>query len=590
MVRPLVTYYGPRSNAVPKAGVRRWRYCDADLMVHNSWSQEEEARSPVLRVGVMLDSYTVPLWIRRILEEIAAAPFADLVLVIIDASTPPPARRPLRERLRTLGATAFSRYQSFDYRRTRSPFDAFEMTDVSDLLTEAIHVLPVNNPYAHTFHEADIEQIRANQLDVLLRLGFRVVRGEILNCARYGVWSFHHGDNTRYRGGPPLFWELYEGTPISGSVLEILTEDPGAGSVIYRSYSATDLCSLYRNRNAVYWKTAHFVIRCLRDLYTNGFHDLLTQYLDDETQDLGRIYRTPSLLQMARFSGRVAKRSIPSKIRLATSREQWFVALRDKRADAGESMVFMESPSDRFYADPCIVEREGHHFVFIEDYLYSEGRGMISCFEIFEDGSLSTPVRVLEREYHLSYPFVFEQDGQMYMIPESAANRTVELYRATSFPVEWQLERLLLEDVLALDPTLLVHDEKLWLFASVPEEGANVGDELSVFVSDSLSGQWIPHPRNPVVSDIRRARPAGRIFIHGNELVRPGQDSSQTYGYAVVLNRIEALNDTEYREHPISRIEPTWTRRNLATHTYSFDSRYEVLDGRRWRLRLPARR
>ena len=68
---------------------------------------------------------------------------------------------------------------------------------------------------------------------------------------------------------------------------------------------------------------------------------------------------------------------------------------------------------------------------------------MISCAEVLPGGGLG-PVRTcLERDYHFSYPMVFEHDGDVFMVPESALNGTVELYRATRFPHEWTLEKVL---------------------------------------------------------------------------------------------------------------------------------------------------
>lgn len=90
---------------------------------------------------------------------------------------------------------------------------------------------------------------------LIIRFGFRIIRGEVLHTARHGVWSFHHGDNREYRGAPPYFWELYERNPVAGSILQKLTEKLDGGKVLSRSWSSTDLHSLYLTRNAVYWKT-----------------------------------------------------------------------------------------------------------------------------------------------------------------------------------------------------------------------------------------------------------------------------------------------------------------------------------------------
>jgi hypothetical protein len=98
-----------------------------------------------------------------------------------------------------------------------------------------------------------------------------------------------------------------------------------------------------------------------------------------------------------------------------------------------------------------------------------------------------------------------------------------------------------------------------------------------------VRGPWEPHPRNPVVSDVRRARPAGRPFRDESRgLIRPSQDCSGLYGSAVVFNRIEELSETGYRETPIGRLEPGWRHANLGTHTYSASETWEAVDGRIW--------
>ena len=104
-------------------------------------------------------------------------------------------------------------------------------------------------------------------------------------------------------------------------------------------------------------------------------------------------------------------------------------------------------------------------------------------------------------------------------------------------------------------------------------------DELYLFFADAPEGEWQPHPRNPVVSDVRRARPAGRVFARDGELIRPSQDCSIRYGGAVMFNRIVQLTPTDYAEVPAGRMGPGWLRGGLGTHTFNSDSEYEVVDG-----------
>ena len=105
----------------------------------------------------------------------------------------------------------------------------------------------------------------------------------------------------------------------------------------------------------------------------------------------------------------------------------------------------------------------------------------------------------------------------------------------------------------AWDPTLLRHDGRYWLFVTMAAPGVRPSDELCLYSADSLTGPWRPHPRNPIVSDARRARPAGRILADQGHLVRPSQDGSGAYGRRIVLNRIDVLTPDDYEETPVGR-------------------------------------
>ena len=68
-------------------------------------------------------------------------------------------------------------------------------------------------------------RLRIHNLDVAISFGFRILKGRALRIAKHGVWSYHHGDNHINRGGPAGFWEVLEGSPVIGSVLQVLDED-----------------------------------------------------------------------------------------------------------------------------------------------------------------------------------------------------------------------------------------------------------------------------------------------------------------------------------------------------------------------------
>ncbi len=98
------------------------------------------------------------------------------------------------------------------------------------------------------------------------------------------------------------------------------------------------------------------------------------------------------------------------------------------------------------------------------------------------DGRFTEPKAVIRRPYHLSYPFIFEWHGDDYLIPESASNRTIELYRCVRFPDEWEFQHCLMEGISAYDATLVEHQGRWWMFAAVKaREGASTWDELCIF-------------------------------------------------------------------------------------------------------------
>jgi hypothetical protein len=233
---------------------------------------------------------------------------------------------------------------------------------------------------------------------------------------------------------------------------------------------------------------------------------------------------------------------------------------------------------DRYWSDPFVLAKEGRYYVFIEEKIYASGLGRIACLTLDRVGRCLSNQVVLERPYHLSYPFLFEQRGEIFMIPETAANRSIELYRCIHFPDRWEFVKTLMKDVYAVDATLLQHENKFWLFVNVKEEGGSSLNALHLFYADSpFTDEWTPHRGNPVVRDIRSARPAGRIFMQAGKLIRPSQDSSRRYGYALRFNQIQNLNENNYSETAVLTFRPPGGKM-LATHTFNQAGELTVID------------
>jgi hypothetical protein len=551
-------------------------------------STDADSARPPLTVGVLIPSVVVPRWAAEVIEEVVDADFiAPLVVVAPPRET---RRRGRVSRARNASRYALYRaYRSIDARLFRRPRDPFARVDLSSRLAGLRRV---------TLPPEDVrgDALQAEGLDVLLNLAPVGDGSALASSARYGVWTLVHGDRGDTHRDPPMFWEIYEGSPVLGTSLEAITDPLEPPLALCRSYSATDEISLRRNRDPAYWKSARFPVRLLRELHADGWVRIASSPTDGGGARVGA-HPTgsgfPTNAEMVRYMGRVGARAMRRQLRSRTLYEQWFLALRERESPGlprdMQGFRVMDQPRGRSYADPFVVERGGRHYVFFEDFAVDDRKGRISVSELGADG-MSAPQVALETAYHLSYPSVFEWDGEIYMLPETSANRTIELYRAVRFPDTWELARVLMDDVVAVDATLFRHDGLVWLFANMPVAGGKVDDELSLFWSGSLFGEWTPHPRNPVVSDVRCARPAGEIVRLGDRLIRPAQDGSGAYGSAVVFRQIDELTQHDYRESTVARIDADWLSGNRGTHTYNRDSRYEVVDGRRLRPRSMIRR
>jgi hypothetical protein len=241
--------------------------------------------------------------------------------------------------------------------------------------------------------------------------------------------------------------------------------------------------------------------------------------------------------------------------------------------------TYLIPPLGRFWADPFPLKVDGKYYIFFEDYVNELGRAHIAVIEVDENGIVSGPTEVLKHDCHLSYPLVFEWQGDYYMIPELGHRRVVELYRAVSFPYEWRPEKTLLEVSRPLDATVTEVDGIWWMFVNMEEEGVAVNwDELHLYYSDSLFGPWKPHARNPIVSDVRSARPAGKLFWSNDVLYRPSQDSSLRYGYATTINKITELSPVAYNETEVVKILPDWDDNIIGVHTLNFSDDLTVID------------
>jgi hypothetical protein len=292
-----------------------------------------------------------------------------------------------------------------------------------------------------------------------------------------------------------------------------------------------------------------------------------------------------SLQLSRRVSKALARRVIPWR---RHRQEQWTIGFVPADAvDPGKGFPWrrvgwIEPPDGGFIADPFLVEDQGQYWLFYEHLGFDEGKGTLWVAPFDRDApDLEKGRKVLETAFHLSFPNVFRDGNQWYMLPEQSRSGKTTLYRASTFPYEWRPFHDVLPDFPGTDPVLFNHEGRWWLFVT---QGAHPCNEnnLHVFWSDELEGRFQAHPMNPVRTGLRGSRMAGPVRELDGRLIRPGQDCREGYGQGVVLFEITELTPHSYAERdwcswPPSRQEPFGD----AFHTYMVCDDILMVDGRR---------
>jgi len=537
-----------------------------------------------IQIALLLDSVQVPAWVYRAVELVLESDKAEVALLVLNERSSA-GKSDWRE---LFESAVYRLYRKLDEKLGNVRESPFQICQLDALLpgVKTISVRPEQTRFSDRISERDCLEIRKAGIDVAVRFGFRILRGEILNSTKYGVWSYHHGDSHVNRGGPPGFWEVMGRWPVTGATLQILSEQLDGGQIISQTFSTTHPTFVSRSKCQLYWSSAPLLSRAIVDLQRSGGAEFFLRlkrksWLKFYSRPLYQPPRNTRMLVegLAHF-GRLVQR----KVRRVSRTANWdlYFCYQPSGALSTELRRFKPVPAgsnDRSSrADPFLVYSRGTHFLFYEEI--KSGKGSIACLTYSENEGWSKVKTVLQREYHLSYPFVFEYQGDYFMIPETAENRTIELYRATHFPERWELEKILMPDVSARDTTLLYRDGLWWMFTCVQEHPeVSSCQELFLFSTDELlEGEWQAHPLNPIVSDVGSARPAGRFLELEGRLYRPSQNCGGQYGTSIKLNLVSELSRDDYSELCVDEIRAEWRPQVQRIHTLNFCHGMTVVD------------
>jgi len=425
----------------------------------------------------------------------------------------------------------------------------------------------------------DIEQVRALNLDMIVRGNASgIVRGDMLKVSKEGIISFHHGDNRWNRGGPPGFWEVYFRKPSTGFIIQMLTPELDGGKVIFRGNQPTrrsyveNLVSLYNESTP-----------CMANIILKYAATDQLPPADEKVPYGGALLITPTFTQSISYLIRTSY--LYSKIvfeKLIGKQEKWGVAFTKGpwRNSIMRRGTRIKNPKNHFFADPFIITKNNKTICFVEDYDSQKKKGHITAIEILDKKNYEVLGTVIEEDFHMSFPYIFEYENELYMVPETVEAQSIRLYKCLEFPMKWTYQKDVMSHTSAVDTMIFELDGRWWLLTNMAEnQYRDHCCRLMAYHSNApLSGEWTPHQANPLVFDSAIARNGGILNLQNAPIRVRQKQGFDAYGVAMTLAKINEITESSYNEEQITEITPDFFPRIKGCHHMHSNDEYTVYD------------
>lgn len=458
--------------------------------------------------------------------------------------------------------------------------DYFKSFDLDDFKYESS--INVQGNYSKSglvvrFDRDDIDRVKDLELDALLRVNTPgIFKGDILTSSRLGILSFHHGDNRWNRGGPPGFWELYLRKPSTGFVIQILNEKLDGGDVCFRGNTITNGLfwqnNYYNIKNESYSYMLSLILK-IRDGMPLKFED--SQIFDN------KLYLIPKFHQTLKYQLQLIKNLMNKLLNFVFNiKDEWSVHYVKGNYDkiSLRKATKILNPKGRFFADPFITSFNSKNVIFLEDYSYKEKKAVISAVEIISNKEYNILGPVIEEDFHLSYPFVFKFEHQLYMIPESSADKSIRLYKCVDYPLKWEYQYNLISNIDAVDSTLHYIGGKYWLFVNSNYNTTEHNSILECYYADSpLSRKWRPHIENPILFE-NGGRNGGYVLNEVKDILVSQKYAYDRYGKSLEIKEIKKLTEDNFEFNKITDVHPNFDSKLIGLHHLSSNTIYTCFD------------
>ncbi|MEP7456462.1 hypothetical protein [Phyllobacterium sp. SB3] len=409
----------------------------------------------------------------------------------------------------------------------------------------------------------------ALNIDVAIRLTAKALPRECLDQIEFGEWFLDFVDKAAIGHDWTGFWEVKEREALTTVQLRVcLCSEPRPLIISAARYNTKYSAAL--NGAFIKEKSVLLLLRELRKLAEARKLSANTSLKPDISHAAPR--SVDSIAYLARLGCNiVAKLAIRTRAALGLNARSWGVYIGEGSIEnfAPDKATPLKLAESMWAADPFLFRWHDKDYIFFECFPDNSKNAWISvaCLSGTEVEFLGTCLRT---SYHLSYPFVFNDGTDIYMVPETHQTDRVEIWRCTQFPMRWELYATALEGKSPADTTMFKIKGQWWLLTSLSDHHAYMdhSSELYAFAVDGPALRTVvPHKRNPVIIGSDIARNGGRVHVIGDRVLRPSQCNAHgIYGYGLNIREITKLDTEAYTEETIKLVRPDFMTGIVGCH------------------------
>lgn len=266
----------------------------------------------------------------------------------------------------------------------------------------------------------------------------------------------------------------------------------------------------------------------------------------------------------------------------------WILAIRKRSGfpnlfdgNFKNKFTLIKNPWRYWCADPFLFYHKGTEYIFCEAYDILRDKGVIA-YRTVNNTKVSKLKVCLECKYHLSYPYVFKYNNEIYMVPETCEVDRIELYKAVQFPDKWEKCCDLLKNVTACDTNFFTKNSINYMFTLIFDKSKSKYEYDKLYMYYWNGKEFELSRNNPVTVGSDIARNAGRMFLKDNTIYRVSQNCSDSYGESINFFAIKELELNRYSEELIQKVYAKDIRTEIkdfdGIHTYNFSETYEIID------------